>query len=116
MNRILIVRLSALGDIVHALPVLAALRRAWPAARVDWIVDGAYAPILSLAEGLHRRVIVRAKASGELANGVAFGGARGYLQAVRYLRSRRYDEAFWKELLGGGAKRSKEQNLKELGF
>jgi hypothetical protein len=30
------------------------------------------------------------------------------------VRSRRYDEAFWKELLGG--KRSKEQNLKELGF
>ena len=30
MMRILIVRLSALGDIVHALPVLAALRRAHP--------------------------------------------------------------------------------------
>jgi hypothetical protein len=32
------------------------------------------------------------------------------------VRSRRYDEAFWKELLGGKEKRSKEQNLKELGF
>ncbi len=32
------------------------------------------------------------------------------------VRSRRYDEAFWKELLGGGGKRSEEQNLKELGF
>ncbi len=32
------------------------------------------------------------------------------------VRSRRYDEEFWKELLGGGPKRSKEQNLKELGF
>jgi hypothetical protein len=31
------------------------------------------------------------------------------------VKSRRYDEEFWKELLGGG-KRSKEQNLKELGF
>jgi len=61
MERILIVRMSALGDIVHALPVLAALRRAWPAAKVDWIVDEAYAPILSLAEGLNQRVIVRAK-------------------------------------------------------
>jgi len=30
--------------------------------------------------------------------------------------SRRYDEVFWKELLGGKEKRSKEQNLKELGF
>jgi hypothetical protein len=32
------------------------------------------------------------------------------------VRSRRYDEEFWKELLGGREKRSKEQNLKELGF
>jgi len=31
------------------------------------------------------------------------------------VRSRRYDENFWKELLGGG-KRSEAQNLKELGF
>ncbi|HEV8525560.1 MAG TPA: ATP-binding protein, partial [Terriglobales bacterium] len=31
------------------------------------------------------------------------------------VKSRRYDDAFWKELQGGG-KRSKEQNLKELGF
>ncbi|MBI4762211.1 MAG: ATP-binding protein [Chloroflexota bacterium] len=32
------------------------------------------------------------------------------------VRSRRYDEKFWKELLGEKAKRSREQNLKELGF
>ena len=32
------------------------------------------------------------------------------------VKSRRYDEAFWKELLGGGGKKSEAQNLKELGF
>jgi DNA helicase HerA-like ATPase len=32
------------------------------------------------------------------------------------VRSRRYDETFWKELLGGKEKRSQEQNLRELGF
>lgn len=32
------------------------------------------------------------------------------------VQSRRYDDVFWKELLGGSGKRSKEQNLKELGF
>jgi len=33
------------------------------------------------------------------------------------VRSRRYDESFWKEMGGGGnAKRSREENLKELGF
>jgi len=32
------------------------------------------------------------------------------------VKSRRYDEVFWKELMGGKEKKSKEQNLKELGF
>lgn len=32
------------------------------------------------------------------------------------VRSRRYDEEFWKELLGEKVRKSKEQNLKELGF
>ncbi|MGZ9166405.1 MAG: ATP-binding protein [Anaerolineales bacterium] len=32
------------------------------------------------------------------------------------VRSRRYDDAFWKDLLKGNARRSKEENLKELGF
>ena len=36
---ILIVRLGALGDIVHALPAAAALRAALPDARIDWLVD-----------------------------------------------------------------------------
>jgi len=83
MNRILIVRMSALGDIVHALPVLAALRRAWPDAQVDWIVDEAYASILSLAEGLHQRVVVRGKGP----------DAKGYVSAVRHLRAQKYDAA-----------------------
>ena len=60
MNRILIVRLSALGDIVHALPVLNALRKAFPAAEIDWLVEENYAATLGLATGLHRRIIVRA--------------------------------------------------------
>ena len=93
MPRILIVRMSALGDIVHALPVLAALRRAWPGAQVDWIVDEAYASILTLAEGLHQRVIVRARESGSSPGAVSFGGAMGYLKAVHYLRARKYDAA-----------------------
>ena len=75
--------MSALGDIVHALPVLAALRRAWPDAKVDWIVDEAYASILSLAEGLHQRIVVRGQGP----------EARGYVSAVRHLRAQKYDAA-----------------------
>ena len=41
---ILIVRLGALGDIVHALPAAAALRAALPDARIDWLVDAKHRP------------------------------------------------------------------------
>lgn len=45
--RVLLVRTSALGDVVHALPVLTALRRHLPAARIGWVVEAAYAPLLA---------------------------------------------------------------------
>lgn len=44
--RILMIRTSALGDVVHALPVLTALRRHLPAARIAWVVEAAMAPLL----------------------------------------------------------------------
>ena len=91
--RILIVRLSALGDIVHALPVLAALRRAMPAASIDWLVEEAYAPILALAEGLQRRIVVRARATQATATNPTFAGGVGYLQAAMFLRRQNYDAA-----------------------
>ena len=43
VRRILVVKPSALGDIVHSLPVLNALNKGFPGARIDWVV----------AEGLH---------------------------------------------------------------
>jgi heptosyltransferase-1 len=45
-ERILIIKPSSLGDVVHALPVLAALHEAHPAARIAWLVDRRFAPLL----------------------------------------------------------------------
>ncbi len=39
IKKILIVRLSALGDTIHTLPLLAALREKFPDAQTDWIVE-----------------------------------------------------------------------------
>ena len=46
--KVLLVRLSAVGDIVHAVPMAAALRRASPEARVDWLVGRRHAAVLDL--------------------------------------------------------------------
>lgn len=89
--KILIVRLSALGDIVHALPVLAAINRALPSAEVDWMVEENYAQILSITRGLRRRIIGRARNSFATDDAVSFGGALGYVQAVSHLRAQDYD-------------------------
>src|SRR6185437_16121201 len=45
-RRILIIKPSAIGDVVHALPVLNLLRRQWPAAHISWLVASACAGLL----------------------------------------------------------------------
>lgn len=94
-SRILIVRLSALGDIVHAVPVLAAIRRHDAAAEVDWLVEEAYAPVLSLVDGLRQRIIVRSSASRNVIGDCPrfAAGAAGYLRAAAFLRRQKYDAA-----------------------
>lgn len=44
--RILLVKLSSLGDVLHALPTLEALREACPESHITWLVEAAYAPLL----------------------------------------------------------------------
>jgi ADP-heptose:LPS heptosyltransferase len=47
VRKILIVRTSALGDVVHTLPSLSALRRTFPAASITWVVEPAGASLLA---------------------------------------------------------------------
>jgi len=55
---ILIVRLGALGDIVHAIPAAAALRRAFPDARIDWLVDARHRPMIDLITVIDAPVVL----------------------------------------------------------
>src|SRR5436305_48922 len=45
-RRIALIKPSALGDIIHALPVLNALRSRFPAAHITWVVNRSYEPLL----------------------------------------------------------------------
>ncbi len=91
-RRILIVKLSALGDVAHALPVLDYLRKAAPGARIDWAVDRRFAPLLEGNDALFRVVPLDLKRwKKEWAGGGARKEAAG---AIRELREGRYDAAF----------------------
>jgi heptosyltransferase-1 len=85
VTRFLLVRLGALGDIVHAIPVAAALRRAFPTARIDWLVSAKHREILDLVPVVDRRLVIKDR-------GDATGG-RSMLAAVAELRRGRYDAA-----------------------
>lgn len=84
MNRVLLVRLGALGDVVHAIPVAAALRRAFPAARLDWLVAAKHRAILDLVPIVDRPIVVDPRGRPALS---ALAGV------VRDLRRSRYDAA-----------------------
>jgi heptosyltransferase-1 len=49
--RLLVVRLGAMGDILHALPAVTALRQAHPYWVIDWVVEPAWRALLSSASG-----------------------------------------------------------------
>ena len=89
MNKLLIVRLGALGDVVHAIPVAAALRRAHPSARIDWLVSAKHRAILDLVPVIDRRLTINDR---PLGGARAPGGAR-FVAIVRELRQARYDVA-----------------------
>ncbi len=46
LQRILVIKLSSLGDIVHTLPAVAALRQRFPSAHISWLVKAQWASIL----------------------------------------------------------------------
>ena len=81
MTRFLIVRLGSLGDVVHGIPVVAALRARWPDARIDWVTDARYGPLLELVRGVDRPVPVDTRRVAQT------------LTTIRGLRRNRYDAA-----------------------
>ena len=54
VQRILLVKTSSLGDVIHNLPVASDIRAALPDAVIDWVVEESYAPICSLHPAVGR--------------------------------------------------------------
>lgn len=92
-QRILIIRLSALGDVAYALPALSALRRHCPRAHVAWAVEEAALDLLKDHPQLDELIVVPRKAWQKR---LKRGGAGALVDMWRFrraLHARRFDVA-----------------------
>lgn len=86
--RLLIVKTSSMGDVVHALPVLADIRRAWPQAQIDWLVEAPFAALPALHPAVSEVLPLAwrkwRKHLGERATWAAMAALRTRLRSARY--------------------------------
>jgi lipopolysaccharide heptosyltransferase I len=88
-RRIAIIKPSALGDLVHSLPVLTALRLRFPGAHLSWVVNRGYEPLLRGHPDLDETLpFDRSSYRSE-----GLHAALGYLHFFRMLRARGFDLA-----------------------
>ena len=89
MQRILIVRLGSLGDVIHTLPAAATLKRGFPSAEIDWVVEGHWAPLLE--RNPHLAQLHRVETRTWRRRPAATATWRALLGSISDLRRRRYD-------------------------
>src|SRR5437660_853876 len=89
--RILIVKLGSIGDVVHTLPALAAMRRGLPKAEISWAVERGSSEILRDNPFLDRLIEIDTKA---LRRGLMSGETlRAPRQQLRLLRASAFELA-----------------------
>ena len=94
MNAILLVRLSAIGDIVFASPLVAALRRAYPQAHIAWLVQPEYRSLLEHHPDLDEVITWPVREWRTLWCRRRLGSlARAFRAFHKHLRARRFDLA-----------------------
>ena len=55
--KILLVKLSSLGDVLHTLPVVHDIKTAFPEAQVDWVVESSFAGVVRRCDGVSNVVV-----------------------------------------------------------
>jgi lipopolysaccharide heptosyltransferase I len=86
-HRIALIKPSALGDIIHSLPVLSALRRRYPEAHITWVVNRTYEPLLQGHPDLDATLPVDRGLSSARIGRIVWN----YCRLYRSLRQQRFD-------------------------
>jgi heptosyltransferase I len=79
--RILVMRLGAMGDVIHTLPAAASLKHSFPNSHLTWVVESRWVPLLAGNPFVDRIAVLRR------------GRPRQILESCRDLRAGRYDFA-----------------------
>ena len=90
---ILIVKLSAIGDVVHTLPLLEVLRKNFPEARIDWVVEEEASRIIDGHNDIDHVIVSHRKSwqKSLLKPGGRSSVLRDIREFLRKLRSQEYD-------------------------
>lgn len=86
-SRILLIKPSALGDVIHTIPVLVKLRARYPRARIDWFITPENADIVRSHPALSNTVIFARREY----SGFGWKAAAGLLRLIARLRGGHYD-------------------------
>jgi heptosyltransferase-1 len=87
LNKILIIKPSSLGDVVHTLPAVAAIRDAYPRAEITWVINPEWAPLLRGNQDVnHVHIFPRGEFTG-------LGAPRSLLPWLKQTRELRPDVA-----------------------
>lgn len=79
--RIMVVRLGAMGDVIHALPAVASLKHSFPGSHLTWLVEAQWAPLLERNPYVDRIAILERRNPG------------AWMRNWRQLRTERFDFA-----------------------
>lgn len=88
--RIVIVKPSSLGDVIHTLPLLRTLRNEYPSAYIAWVLEGSFRELLDGNTDLDEVIVVHTKKWRRKINATTFREIR---KAIRRLRELRFDIA-----------------------
>lgn len=86
-SKILIIKLSSLGDIIHTLPSMELLRKAFPFARIDWILEEGFHEILKYNPLVDHKYLLRFRSP------IRKNKWRVFINAFKQIRKIKYDIA-----------------------
>jgi len=115
---ILIVKLSAIGDVIHTLPALNAIRKYYPNANITWLVEEDAAPLVQGHEALDRVIVSKRKRWLKALRNLSFlDTIKEIYDFIKVLRDTRYDMILdFQALLKSGILIAIARGRRKIGF